>query len=157
MKQGRIGTRARVLAAALRTWTTLRSGPSSETAVRVDVRQPTDWGHVGTIDLDPGQAGRVLAFLRDDVARTGPAATVAAHVDGWLTEQAAAGRRRIHAADLLDVVSRAGRPKQEMAAHLTHLVDTGRLRETWRPGVYRLTPRPTSWAVRRGMPAARPR
>ena len=143
--------RARVVAAALRTWATLRR-TTTPPAVRVDVRQPERWSHVATIDLDDAGADRVLALLREDVART--PATLADHVDGWLTEQAAAGRTRVRARDLLDVAVRAGRTKSELAAHLAGLVDAGRLRETRRPGVFRLIPRP-AWAVRPGLPAAR--
>jgi hypothetical protein len=149
---------ARVLAAALRTWTTVhRSAPAAapDPAVRLEVRQPGDWEHVGTVDLDGGRAARVLDMLREDLVAT-TAGTLAAHVDGYLTEARALGRRRLHARDLLDAAARAGCTKRDLAAHLAELVDAGHLAETRWPGVYRIQPLPT-WSIRPGLPAARTR
>lgn len=151
---------ARVLAAALRTWTTVhrrdRAAVPTSTAVRLDVRSPGDWGHVGTVNLTPGRAARVLDLLREDLTRHA-AGTLAAHVAGYLDEARAAGRRRLYARDLLDAAARAGSTKADLAAHLAELVDAGHLAETWWPGVYRICPPPAGWSIRPGLPAARTR
>lgn len=154
----RTGALARVVAAALRTWSTALdddrhdpTGPAA--AVRLDVRQPGAWSHVGTISLTEPQSHRVLGFLRRDVAERTPrpcSAAQAVHlIDGHLSQARAAGRRTIRVAELLDLAHRTGRSKEWLAAHLVHLIDAGHLRETWRAGVYRLTT-PPAWAVRPG-------
>ncbi|WP_326598077.1 hypothetical protein [Streptomyces sp. NBC_01803] len=153
-------TTARVFAAALRNWTRIGGQTDAATAVRVDVRQPADWSHIATINIDRQQANRVLGLLRHDVADQipGPRAPeqAALLIDARLTELRAAGHRTIRPTDLLDLAHTTGQTKEWLAAHLSHLADTGRLRETrWRTGIYRITTPPAPWAIRPGMPTAR--
>ncbi|MBB4893542.1 hypothetical protein FHS39_002573 [Streptomyces olivoverticillatus] len=141
MKQKEDGTRARVFAAALRNWATIDADPAP-TAVRLDIRQPPDWAYAATINITARQHQRVLAFLHDDVAENKPghstpecAATV---INALLTEHRIAGRSHITAADLVNAAPRIGRSRTWIAAHITELIDTGRLGETRRPGRFRL-------------------
>lgn len=150
---------ARVLAAALRGWAHT-TGSGRDPAVRLDVRQAPDWGDVGTASLTPGQAGRLVEWMRDDVARNLPAsdAGVAAArlIDLHLEDLLAEGRRTVRPRDLLDITHRTGRTKQWLSGHLAYLVADGRLTESrWRPGTYRITPPAPAWSIRPGMPTAR--
>lgn len=135
------GARARVFAAALRTWSTI-DADDSPTAVRLDVRQPPDWKYAATVNLTVRQHGRLLAFLRDDLAENRPGysspSRAAAVIGGLLTELVADGRTRVTAADLVDAAPRIGRSRSWIAAHIADLVDDGRLLETRRPGVFRI-------------------
>src|SRR5690606_31229182 len=147
---------ARVLAAALRTWTHLRRGRRGRSVLRFDVRDGAQrHEYLATVDLRDEQAAQLLALLRAGVERA--AGPMEAHIDGSPAEPAAAGRARVRAADLLTAAHRASRSKREIADHISWLVETGRLRETWRPGVYRIPPPSPAWSIRPGMPTARAR
>lgn len=133
------GTKARVLAAALRNWATVDAdlGP---TVARLEVRQPPSWGYAATVNISDRQYKRVLNFLRDDLIENRPgystperAATV---IEGLLQELAAAGRTRVTAADLVEAAPRIGRSRTWIAAHITDLIDFGRLRETRRADTF---------------------
>ncbi|MEU7177248.1 MULTISPECIES: hypothetical protein [Streptomyces] len=134
------GMRARVLAAALRNWASL-TPDATPTAVRVEIRQPPDWQYVTTLDLTRHQHRRLLNWLRDDLTlHTGTSTPerASAVIEAVLAELTAAGQRRVTTADLLDASGRIGRSRAWIAAHVTHLLDTGRLRETRRPGSFRI-------------------
>ncbi|TSB13367.1 hypothetical protein FNJ62_29715 [Streptomyces benahoarensis] len=134
------GARARVLAAALRNWTTL-TPDTTPTTVRVQIRQPPDWQYVTTLDLTRHQHHRLLAWLRDDLTvHTGTSTPerAAAVINAVLAELTAAGHTRLTTADLVDAADRIGRSHTWIATHITHLIDTGRLHETRRPGHFRI-------------------
>ncbi|MFJ2676376.1 hypothetical protein [Streptomyces sp. NPDC087525] len=135
------GSRAKVLAAAFRTWTTVLGDPEPA-AARMEIRYPPDWAFAATVSITARQQKRLLGFLRDDLAENRPgystpdrAATV---IDGLLAELAAAGRTRITTADLAEAAPRIGRSRTWIAAHITDLIDGGRLAETRRPGIFRI-------------------
>lgn len=135
------GTKARVLAAALRNWATI-DADLTPTVARLQVRQPPAWGYAATVDISDRQYKRVLAFLRDDLIENRPgystperAATVVA---GLLAEHRAAGRNTLTAADLNEAAPRIGRSRTWIAAHITTLIDAGQLIETRRPGTFRI-------------------
>lgn len=133
MKTQQNGKRARVLASALAAWAT--TGPDGPATARLVIRQPPDWTYVSTVGLTPGQTSRVLRLLRDDLA---------AHrrpeqaLDAYIDQLRAAGRTRIGPADLAPAAHHIGQTTGWLAARLTHLADQGHIRETWRPGTYRI-------------------
>jgi hypothetical protein len=131
--------RAAVLAAALHHWSTA-TRDAEPTAGRLVVREAPDWQHLGTQDLTRGQITRLLGLLRDDLAIPTPTTPVqaGAAVDQILAEWRAERRRTIRPADWIAVLPRIGRDHAWLAAHLVHLADAGYLRETRRPGTYRL-------------------
>ncbi|WP_435597079.1 hypothetical protein [Streptomyces anulatus] len=135
------GSRAKVLAAALRTWTTVDNDPESPVA-RLEIRYPPHWAFTSTNNITARQQGRLLAFLRDDLAENRPSHSTperaAAVIHGLLVEHAAAGRTRITTADLAEAAPRIGRSRTWIAAHVTELIDTGVLHETRRPDTFRI-------------------
>ncbi|MEU8623289.1 hypothetical protein [Streptomyces sp. NPDC048669] len=135
------GSRARVLAAALRTWTTIDADLEPPVA-RIEIRYPPAWAFAATNSLTARQQQRLLDFLRDDLAENRPGHSTperaAAVIDGLLAELAAAGRDRITTADLAEAAPRIGRSRTWIAAHITELVDDGRLAETRRPDTFRI-------------------
>ncbi|MEV4970584.1 hypothetical protein [Streptomyces scopuliridis] len=135
------GSRAKVLAAAFRTWTTVLDDPEPAVA-RLEIRYPPAWAFATTVSITARQQKRLLGFLRDDLAENRPgnstperAATV---IDGLLAELAAAGRTRVTTADLAEAAPRIGRSRTWIAAHITDLIDGGRLTETRRPDTFRI-------------------
>jgi hypothetical protein len=135
------GTKARVLAAALRNWATVDADLTPAVA-RLQIRQPPAWGYATTVDISDRQYKRVLAFLRDDLIENRPGYSsperAAAVVAGLLDEHRAAGRTTLTAADLNEASPRIGRSRTWIAAHITELTDAGQLQETRRPGVFRI-------------------
>ncbi|MGW0780352.1 hypothetical protein [Streptomyces sp. NPDC002913] len=135
------GSHAKILAAALRTWTTVDNDPQAPVA-RLEIRYPPAWAFASTTSLTARQQGRLLAFLRDDLAENRPGFSTperaAAVIDGLLAEAAAAGRTRITTADLADAAPRIGRSRTWIAAHITDLIDAGQLHETRRPDTFRI-------------------
>ncbi|MEW1754716.1 hypothetical protein [Streptomyces angustmyceticus] len=133
------GTKARVLAAALRNWATVDADPAP-TVARLEVRQPPAWGYAATVDISDRQYKRVLAFLRDDLIENRPGYSTperaAAVVEALLVELVAAGQIRVTAADLVEAAPRIGRSRTWIAAHITDLIDSGRLRETRRADTF---------------------
>lgn len=137
------GTKARVLAAALRNWATVDADPAP-TVARLEIRQPPTWGYLGTTNLTDRQYKRVLAFLRDDLIENRPGYSsperAAAVIEGLLRELVAAGQARVTTTDLVDTAPRIGRSRTWIAAHITDLIDTGRLRETRRADTFDIAP-----------------
>lgn len=135
------GSRAKVLAAALRTWTTVDNDPEP-TVARLEIRYPPHWAFASTNPITARQQGRLLAFLRDDLAENRPSHSTperaAAVIHGLLAEHTAAGRDRITTADLTEAAPRIGRSRTWIAAHVTDLIDTGVLHETRRPDTFRI-------------------
>jgi hypothetical protein len=135
------GSHARVLAAAFRTWTTVDNDPEPPVA-RIEIRYPPAWAFASTNSLTARQQSRLLAFLRDDLAENRPSHSTperaARVIDGLLAEAAAAGRTRITTADLAEAAPRIGRSRTWIAAHITHLLDSGQLQETRRPDTFRI-------------------
>ncbi|WP_329616455.1 hypothetical protein OG244_28415 [Streptomyces brevispora] len=135
------GSRARVLAAALRTWTTIDNDLEPPVA-RIEIRYPPAWAFAATNSLTARQQTRLLAFLRDDLAENRPGHSTperaAAVIDGLIAELAAAGRDRITTADLTQAAPRIGRSRTWIAAHITDLIDRGQLTETRRPDTFRI-------------------
>lgn len=135
------GSRAKVLAAALRTWTTVDSDPEPPIA-RLEIRYPPAWAFASTNSITARQQQRLLAFLRDDLAENRPGYSTperaARIIGGLLTELAAAGHAHITTADLAEAAPRIGRSRTWIAAHITDLIDAGRLVETRRPDTFRI-------------------
>ncbi|MEU6057980.1 hypothetical protein [Streptomyces sp. NPDC047097] len=135
------GKQARILAAALRTWATT-THDNTPTAVRIDIRQPPAWRHVATNNLTQHQQARLLAFLHDDLANYRPGQRTPEHaatvIRGLLAELTAAGHTHLTTADLTTASPRIGRSRAWIAAHIADLIDTGRLVETRRPGIFRI-------------------
>jgi len=136
------GRHAKVLAAALRTWTTVDHDPEPPVA-RLEIRYPPAWAFASTTSLTARQQTRLLAFLRDDLAENRPGHSTpdraAAVINGLLAEAAAAGRTRITTADLAEAAPRIGRSRTWIAAHITDLIDAGTLQQTRRPNTFRIT------------------
>jgi hypothetical protein len=127
------GKRARVLGSALAAWA--NTGPAEPATARLVIRQPPDWTYVRTVGLTAGQTSRILRLLRDDLAhRERPERAL----DAYLDQMRAAGRTRLRADDLAAAAHRIGQTTAWLAARLTHLADQGHIRETWRPGTYRI-------------------
>ncbi|MFV8127524.1 hypothetical protein [Streptomyces syringium] len=141
MNQKEDGTRARVLAAALRNWATIDADPSPAVA-RLVIRQPPEWEYTATVSITGRQYKRVLAFLRDDLADEHPGHSTperaAAVIDGLVTEHRVAGHTHITTADLVEAAPRVGRSRTWIAAYVAELVDAGHLHETRRPQRFRL-------------------
>ena len=135
------GTKARVLAAARRNWATT-DADHTPTVARITIRQPPHGGHAATIGISDRQYKRVLGFLRDDLIENRPGYSTperaAQVIDGVIAEHRAAGYTRLTTADLVDAAPRIGRSRAWIAAHITHLIDTGALAETRRPGTFRI-------------------
>ena len=135
------GRHAKVLAAALRTWTTVDSDPQPAVA-RLEIRYPPAWAFASTASLTARQQGRLLAFLRDDLAENRPGHSTperaAAIIHGLIAEHVAAGRTRITTGDLAEAAPRIGRSRTWIAAHITDLIDAGTLQETRRPNTFRI-------------------
>ncbi|MFH9225922.1 hypothetical protein [Streptomyces lydicus] len=133
------GAKARVLAAALRNWATV-DADLAPTVARLEVRQPPTWGYAATVDISDRQYKRVLAFLRDDLIENRPGYSTperaAAVVEALLRELVAAGQIRVTAADLVEAAPRIGRSRTWIAAHITDLIESGRLRETRRADTF---------------------
>lgn len=139
MTRPRKGRRAAVLAAALHSWTTT-TRDQSELTSRLIVRQGPDWQEAGISNLTDHQVGRLITLLRDDLIPDQPATPVqaGATIDQILAEWRAEGRHIIRPEDLVSVLPRIGRSRSWLAAHLVKLADSGYIRETRRPGTYRL-------------------
>ncbi|MEV7654633.1 hypothetical protein AB0O39_10725 [Streptomyces anulatus] len=135
------GSRAKVLAAALRTWTTVDNDTEPPVA-RLEIRYPPHWAFTSTNNITARQQGRLLAFLRDDLAENRPGHSTperaAAIIHGLINERAAAGRTRITTADLAEAAPRIGRSRTWIAAYITDLIDAGQLHETRRPDAFRI-------------------
>ncbi|MGQ4733447.1 hypothetical protein ACUN3E_38035 [Streptomyces sp. Ju416(a)] len=135
------GGRAKVLAAALRTWTTVDNDPQPPVA-RLEIRYPPHWAFASTNNITARQQTRLLAFLRDDLAENRPSHSTperaAAVIHGLITEHVAAGHTRITTADLAEAAPRIGRSRTWIAAHITDLVDAGVLHETRRLDTFRI-------------------
>ncbi|MGW1015600.1 hypothetical protein [Streptomyces niveus] len=135
------GSRAKVLAAAFRTWTTVDSDPEPPVA-RIEIRYPPNWAFAATVSLTARQQQRMLTFLRDDLAENRPGyhtpEDAARVVAGLLAELVAAGATRVTTADLVGAAPRIGRSRTWIAEHITDLIDGGQLRETRRPGTFRI-------------------
>jgi hypothetical protein len=118
------GSRAKVLAAAFRTWTTVDNDPEPP-VVRIEIRYPPHWAFASTNNLTvrPGHSTPERA---------------AAVIHGLLAEVVAAGRTCITTADLADAAPRIGRSRTWIAAHVTDLIDNGTLGETRRPDTFRI-------------------
>lgn len=139
MTQPRQPRRAAVLAAALSSWaTTTHDG--TEPVARLELRQAPAWDYVGRTPLTGQQVTRILHLLRDDLIPAQPhtPTQAAAAVDQILAEWRAEGRTLIRPADLLEQLPRIAQTTAWLAGHLVRLVDDGYLRETRRPGTYRL-------------------
>ncbi|MFI7274205.1 hypothetical protein [Streptomyces sp. NPDC049879] len=152
------GRAARVLAAALRAWTTT---PPDQAAARLDIRAPSRWEHAATVSLDPDRTDRLIGLIRQDVADRLPRICTpqqtAEAIEQYLAHRLAAGHRTVSRAELLDIALRTGQTTHWLAHHLVALLDGGRLRETWwRPRSYRITT-PPAWAIRPGLTARSPR
>lgn len=136
------GSRAKVLAAAFRTWTTVDNDPEPPVA-RIEIRYPPSWAFASTNSLTARQQQRLLDFLRDDLAENRPSHSTperaAAVITGLLAELAAAGCTRITTADLAEAAPRIGRSRTWIAAHISELLDSGQLQETRRPNTFRIT------------------
>jgi len=139
MTRPRKGRRAAVLAAALQSWATTTSDQNERTA-RLIVRQGPDWQEAGIINFTDTQAGRLITLLRDDLIPDQPATPiqVAATLDQLLAEWRAEGRTVIRPADLTAALPRLGCTAAELAGQIVRLVDERYLRETRRPGTFRL-------------------
>lgn len=135
------GSHAEILAAAFRTWTTVDNDPEPPVA-RIEIRYPPAWSFASTNSLTARQQKRLLDFLREDLAENRPSHSTreraAAVITGLLNELAAAGRTRITTADLAEAAPRIGRSRTWIAAHITHLIDSGHLHETRRPDTFRI-------------------
>ncbi|MFI7274111.1 hypothetical protein [Streptomyces sp. NPDC049879] len=150
---------ARVLAAALRAWTT--PTPPDQAAARLDIREPDTWSHTATVSLTPDRTDRLIGLIRRDVAERLPRICTpqqtAEAIEQHLAHRLAAGHHTVSHTDLLDIALRTGQTTHWLAAHLVALLDAGRLRETWwRPRTYRITT-PPAWAIRPGLTARSPR
>jgi hypothetical protein len=139
MTRHRTPRTAAVLAAALNSWAATTRDNTQQIA-RLELRQAPTWSYTGKIALTEGQVVRLLDVLREDLVPPRPNTPVqaAAAVDQILAEWRAAGRTLVRPRDLIDQLPRIAQPKAWLAAHLTALVDDGFLRETRRPGTYRL-------------------
>lgn len=135
------GSRAKVLAAAFRTWTTVDNDPEPAVA-RLEIRYPPDWAFASTNSVTARQQKRLLDFLRDDLAENRPGYSTpersAQVIAGLLAELVAAGQTRITTADLAQAAPRIGRSRSWIAEHITELVDAGQLTETRRPDTFRI-------------------
>jgi hypothetical protein len=133
--------RAAVLAAALHSWATTTSDNSPPIA-RLVVRQGPTWEHISTTNLTSDQITRIITVLRTDLipdpSRPATAVQASAAVDQLLAEWRAEGRKVIRPEDFIEALPRIGRSREWLAHHLVHLADAGYLRETRRPGTYRL-------------------
>jgi hypothetical protein len=136
------GSRAKVLAAAFRTWTTVDNDPEPA-AARIEIRYPPDWAFASTTSITARQQKRLLDFLRADLAENRPGYCTPERAEqviaGLLAELAAAGRTRITTADLAEAAPRVGRSRTWIAEHITELVDRGQLAETRRADTFRIT------------------
>lgn len=135
------GTQARVLATALRHWSSI-DADTSPIAARIQIRQPPTWEFAGTVNVSGRQLQRILGLLRDDIAEQNPGLSsperAAAVIAALLAEHRAAGHTTITARDLVAAAPRIGRPIEWIAAHLVDLADAGQIQETWRPSVFRI-------------------
>jgi hypothetical protein len=135
------GSRAKVLAAAFRTWTTVDATPEPAVA-RIEIRYPPAWAFASTTAITARQQRRLLDFLRDDLAENRPGNSTpersARVIAGLLAELVAAGQTRITTADLAQAAPRIGRSRTWIAAHITDLIDAGTLHETRRPDTFRI-------------------
>lgn len=131
--------KAAVLAAALHSWTTTTFDNAPQTA-RLVVRQGPSWEHIATSGLTDQQVGRILNLLRHDLIPDQPASPLQAEaaVDQLIAEWRAERRRTVGPDDFNAALPRIGRSREWLARHLVHLADRGYLRETRRPGTYRL-------------------
>lgn len=139
MNRPRTGRLAAVLAAALHSWATATTDPSTPVA-RLVIRKAPVWEHIGTTPLTDRQVTRILGILRDDLVPDQPATPiqVAATLDQFLAEWRAEGKKVIRPADLIAALPRLACTTAELAAQILRLVDSRYIRETRRPGTYRL-------------------
>lgn len=139
MTRPRKGRRAAVLAAALHSWATATTD-QTEPVARLVIREAPDWEHIGTTSLTGHQVTRILGVLRDDLIPDRPATPiqVAATLDQLIAEWRAEGRTVIRPADLTAALPRLACTVAELAEQVVRLVDGRYLRETRRPGTYRL-------------------
>lgn len=130
---------AAVLTAAFRSWSTATHDQGDET-VRIEFRQAPDWAPTGKTTITATQADRLLYLLREDLIppRRNTPVQAAVAVDQILAEWQAEGRTRITPADLISQLPRIAQTRDWLAEHLVHLTDAGYLRETRRPGTYRI-------------------
>jgi hypothetical protein len=135
------GRQARVLAGALRNWAAIDTD-NGTTAARIQIRQPPEWGFVGTINITDQQTHRILELLREDLTNNTPHLAsperAAAVIHALITERRTAGHTTIHVRDLIAAAARIGRSNAWIAAHLGDLADQGEIEETWRPSVFRI-------------------
>lgn len=140
MKPPSGGSRARVLGAALRNWAAHTADPTPPVA-RLQIRQPPDWSYVNAVNLTE-QALTGLPARRPHRLPARAAIQSRPRHPRLRRLPRRTARRRPHPpdgrADLLDAAPRVGRPRAWIAAHVTHLINTGQLRETRRPGVFRI-------------------
>lgn len=131
--------RAAVLAAALHSWATTTADPAERTA-RLITRAGPDWQETGITNLTDLQVARLLTLLREDLIPDQPATPmqVTATLDQLLAEWRAEGRTRIGPADFHEALPRLGCTTEALAVQIVRLVDQRYLRETRRPGTYRL-------------------
>jgi len=130
---------AAVLAAAVNSWATTTRDHTDPVA-RLELRQAPNWDYIGKTPLTSTQVTRILHLLRADLIPTRPntPTQAAAAVDQIIAEWRAAGRTLIRPADLVEQLPRIAQTRAWLAGHLVHLVDSGYLTETRRPGTYRL-------------------
>lgn len=141
MTRPRRPPRAAVLAAALHSWATT-TADSAERTARLVTRAGPDWQETGFTNLTDHQVGRLLTLLREDLIPAEPttAAYITATLDQLLAEWRAEGRTRIGPADFHEALPRLGCTTEDLARQIVRLVDQRYLRETRRPGTYRLHP-----------------
>lgn len=139
MTRPRSPRRAAVLAAALHGWATATTD-TTPVGTQVVLREGPDWQWLATNPLTDSQVDRVIDLLRADLVAPAPTTPVqaAAAVDQLLAEWRAEGRKTVRPEDFVAVLPRIGRSRSWLAQHLVHLADSKYLRETRRPGVYRL-------------------
>lgn len=139
MTRPRRPPRAAVLAAALHSWATT-TADSAERTARLVTRAGPDWREAGITNLTDGQVARILALLREDLIPDRPSTPVqvAATLDQLIAEWRAEGKTRIGPADFVEALPRLGCTAEDLARQIVRLVDQRYLRETRRPGTYRL-------------------
>lgn len=141
MTRPRRPRRAAVLAAALHSWATTTTDKAELTS-RLVVREGPTWQEAGITNLTDQQVGRLLDLLRQDLIPDRPVTPVqvSATLDQLIAEWRAEGLATIRPEHLTAALPRLGCTKLDLAQQIVRLVDSGYLRETRRPGTYRLDP-----------------